>query len=199
MYCSIFLAAAMYVLTGGSSVGKTTIINELEKRGEPVIHEAAADWIASRINEGINEFWKEDHLGYNILMLQLEREKKFLEFNGRVFIDRGIFDNHAYAMHYNLAGTKTLSLINEALEGIDLNNRYSAIFYILPYRDDFIPTNTEIRRDTMKEVGELQAALYAIYSRHKNFIIVPGNMSPEKRADFILDKILNIEKTDSAY
>lgn len=189
MHCSVFFGAAMYVLTGGSSVGKTTIIDELEKRGELVIHEAAADWIAGRMNEGVHEFWKEDRLGYHILMLQLEREKKFLDIAGRVFIDRGIFDNHAYAMHYSLAGTKTLSLINEALEGIDLNHRYSAVFYILPYSDDFVPTNTEIRRDTMKEVGELQAALYAIYSRHRNFIIVPGNMSPEKRADYILDRL----------
>ena len=189
MYFPICLAAIMYVLTGGSSVGKTTIINELEKRGEPVIHEAASDWIASRIRLGINEFWKEDNLGYNILMLQLEREKEFLDSNSRVFIDRGIFDNYAYAMHYNLAGTQTLSLMNEALEGIDLNKRYAAIFYVLPYKEDFAPINTEIRRDTMKEVGELQAALYAIYSRHKNFIIVPGNMSPKERADFILEQI----------
>lgn len=194
MFCSILLAASMYVLTGGASVGKTTIINELEKRGEPVIHEAATDWIASRIEAGIAECWKEDDFIYNILLLQLERENHFLNSDGRVFIDRGIFDHHAYVMHLNLAGTKSLSLVNEGLEGIDMNQRYAAIFYIAPYKDDFSPTHTEIRRENSQEVGELQAALYAIYSRHKHFIIVPGNMSPEKRADFILEQIATIEQ-----
>jgi predicted ATPase len=121
------------------------------------------------------------------------REKNFLDGKGRVIIDRGIFDNYAFAMHYNLAGTETLSLINEALEGIDLNKRYAAVFYILPYQDDFTPTNTEIRRENLKEVGELQAGIYAIYSRHKNFIPIPGNMSAEKRADYILEQISKIE------
>ena len=185
----------MYVLTGSSSVGKTSIISELEKQGEPVIHEAATDWIANRIRMGVHEFWKEECLGYRILQLQLEREKPFLSCGGRVFIDRGIFDNYAYAMHYSLAGSKTLSSINAALEGIDLNERYAAIFFVLPYNDfDFSPTQTEIRRDSQKEVGELQAALYAIYCRHKNFIIVPGNLSPKKRSALILEYVNKFEK-----
>jgi len=189
------LAALMYVLTGGPSVGKTSIIKELEKQGEPVIHEAATDWIASRLEKGIEKFWEEDDLNYRILKLQLEREEPFLSKNGRVFTDRGIFDGHAYVMRSNLAGTHTLSLVNEALEGIDLNKRYAAIFYILPYQEDFTPTITEIRRENLQEARELQAALYAIYSRHKQFIIVPGNMTSEERAHFIL-KHLRGEKDD---
>jgi predicted ATPase len=189
--------AAMYVITGSSSVGKTSIIRELEKHGEMVIHEAATDWIKSRIQMGIHEFWKEDNFGLNILQMQLEREKSIFCGNQRTFIDRGVFDNHAYAMHYNLAGTQALSSMNALLEGIDLNERYAAVFFVLPYKDDFLPTNTEVRRDTSKVVGELQAALYAIYCRHKNFIVVPGNLSPKERADFILQQTLTIEKTFS--
>ncbi len=183
------LAALLYVLTGGSSVGKTSIIEELEKRGEPVIAEAATDWISSRLEAGVERFWEETDIGYRILSLQMAREKPFLSENGRVFVDRGIFDNHAYTMLYSMAGTPTLARMNEALDGIDLNQRYAAIFYILPYQDEFIPTVTEIRKEGVQEVRELQAALYAIYSRHKHFIVVPGKMSPEERAQFILDRL----------
>ncbi len=183
------MVGLMYVLTGGSSVGKTSIIKELEKQGESVIYEAATDWFASRLERGVEKFWEEEDLGYHILKLQLAREEPFLAKSGRVFIDRGIFDAHAYAMHYNLAGTQTLLLINEALEGIDLNKRYAAIFYILPYKDDFIPITTQIRRESVQEVREQQAALYAIYSRHKYFIPVPGMMTPKERADFILNHL----------
>ncbi len=51
----------------------------------------------------------------------------------------------------------------------------------------------EVRKETAKEIGELQAALYAIYSRHKNFIVVPGDMTPKERADFILEHIARME------
>lgn len=44
---------------------------------------------------------------------------------------------------------------------------------------------TEIRRDTAKEVDELQTALYAIYCMHKHFFVVPGNLTPDERAQWI--------------
>jgi predicted ATPase len=192
---SICLATMMHVLTGAPSVGKTSIIKELEKEGEAVIHEAAADWIASRIRLGINQYWLEKDLGLNILKLQMEREDPFLSRGGRVFIDRGIFDNHAYALHSSLAGTKELSSMNAILDGIDLNERYESIFFVLPYNDtNFSPLQTEIRLQNAKEADELQAALYAIYSRHRNFILVPGNLSPKERAAFILNRINELEQ-----
>jgi predicted ATPase len=195
MHLSFCLAASLYVLTGASSVGKTSIIKELEKQGESVIHEAATDWISSKLQMGIHEFWKEEDFGYNILKLQLEREAPFLSCGGRVFIDRGIFDGYAYVMPLSLAGTKTLSAINEALEEIDLNKRYAAVFFILPYKGkDFSPTKTDVRRENLKEVEELQVALYAIYCRHKNFIIVPGDLSVEERSAIILEHVNNLEQ-----
>lgn len=72
-YVFIFLSCCCFICTNGeSSVGKTSIIQELQNDGEAVIHEAATDWIASRLANGISEFWKEEHLGFNILKIQLE-------------------------------------------------------------------------------------------------------------------------------
>lgn len=183
-------ATFMYVLTGGPSVGKTSIINELEKQGEPVIHEAASDWIAEKLGLGIFEFWREENIGVDILKMQLEREEPFLSKKGRVFIDRGIFDSRVYAIQNSLIETQALT----ALEKIDLNTRYAAIFFIQPHTSsDFKPEQTKIRRDTKKEAEELHASLYALYSRHNRFIVVPGDLSPQKRMNFILKYVEIIE------
>jgi predicted ATPase len=194
MFGPCCLAAIFYALTGAPSVGKTSIIHQLEKQGELVVHEAATEWIRQRIESGVQEFWKEEHFIFNILKLQLQREEPFLYKEGRVFVDRGIFDGYAYVVQHNLAGTRTLSLINEALKDLDLEKRYAAIFFILPYNEDFVPTSTAVRRDTTQEARDIHAGLYAVYSRHKHFILVPGNLSPEERAQFILDKTSEIER-----
>lgn len=194
MYFPLYLASIMYVLTGAPSVGKTSIIKELEKKQETVIYEAATDLIINGIEMGITEPWKETNFAHNVLKLQREREKPFLCSDGRVFIDRGIFDVYAFSMHLSLPGTATLASINTALDGVDINTHYAAIFLILPYKDSgFFPTKTEIRCENTKEVYELQAALYAIYSKHKHLILVPGDLTPKERADFILQRAHNLE------
>ncbi len=186
---AICFAAMIYALVGGPSSGKTSIIKELEKRGEQVIPEAATDWIVKKIESGISEPWKEESFALDILKLQLEREGPWLSKEGRVFADRGIFDNYAFAWALRLAGTKTLFQINQILNTIDLNQRYKAIFFIMPHSENFSSLQTEIRRENTQEAAQLEVATYALYSRHDNLIVVPGGMSSAERADFILKKI----------
>lgn len=184
----------IYVLAGGPSSGKTSIIKELEKRQENVIHEAATDWIIRKIEAGISEPWKEESFTLDILKVQLEREEPWLFNEERVFVDRGIFDIYPFAMAYGLAGTKTLSEVNQILNPINLNQRYKAIFFILPHSTNFSTVRTEIRKESTQEAAELEVATYAIYCSHNNFILVPGGMSPAERADFILKKIEEIKQ-----
>jgi predicted ATPase len=190
----ICLAAMIYALTGGPSSGKSTILKELEKRGEFVIPEAAADWIAGKIAMGVSEPWKEESFTLDILKLQLEREEPWLSKEGRVFADRGIFDFYPFAMGCRLAGTATLSHINKILNPIDMHQRYKAIFFILPHSDNFSSLQTEIRRENTQEAAELEVAAYAVYCKHDHFIVVPGGMTPAERADFILEKIKDLSK-----
>lgn len=189
----ICLAAMIYALTGGPSSGKTSIIKELEKRGEPVIHEAATDWIIRKIESGISEPWKEERFTLDILNMQLEKEESWLLREGKVFVDRGVFDIYPFAMANGLAGTKTLACANKILNRIDLNQRYKAIFFIMPHSENFSTLQNEIRRENTQDAAKLEVATYAIYCRHDNFIVVPGGMSPAERADFILEKICELE------
>jgi predicted ATPase len=194
MQFSTCFAASMYAITGGPSSGKTSIIKELEKKGESVVHEAATDWITSKIKAGVLEPWKEKSFVSDIFKLQLEREKPYLSLDGRVFIDRGIFDGYAFARSYELAGTPTLDYLNQVLKQIDLNQRYKAVFFVLPYESNFSPLRTEVRREDAQEAAKLEVAIYAIYCRHDNFIVVPGGLTPQERADFILEKIRHMDQ-----
>jgi predicted ATPase len=197
MGSSIILASLMYVLTGSTSVGKTSIIHELEKQGEPVIHEAATDWIQSRLDAGVKEFWKEEDFIYNIFKLQVQREAPFLSKQGRVFIDRGLFDGYAFILPHALAGTNTHFAINAELGGIDLNQRYAAIFFILPHTDGSLSVmQNGIRQETAQQARELQAALFSVYCQHKNFFVVPGNLTPQERATFILERVHQLEASN---
>jgi len=196
MCFSICAAALMYVITGGPSSGKTSIIKELEKRGEAVIHEAAVDCIIKGMSLGICEPWKEKQFALDILNLQLERENPYLLLNGRVFIDRGLFDGYAYVKGYGIVGTRVLADLNKTLNSIDLNERYKAIFFIPPYQEEnFSSLQTELRRENTQEAVELDVATYAIYCRHNRFIVVPGNLSPQERADFILENVRQIDES----
>jgi predicted ATPase len=190
---AICFAAVIYAITGGPSSGKTSIIKELEKQGEQVIHEAATDWIVKKIESGIAEPWKEESFVLDILKLQLEREALWVSKDGKVFVDRGIFDVYPFAMSLKLAGTKTLACVNRILDPINLNQRYKAIFFIMPHSENFSTLQTGIRRENTQEAAKLEVAAYAIYCRHDHFIPVPGGMSAAERADFILKKIKEIE------
>lgn len=189
MSFTVYFAALMYAITGGPSSGKSSIIKELEKQGETVIHEAATDLIIDKIESGVQEPWKEGDFQLNILKMQLEREEPYLSSDGRIFVDRGLFDGYTYAMEQNLAGTQTLASLNELLNPIDLNQRYKAIFFVLPYETNFSPHQSEVRRENSHNAAKLEVATYALYCRHKHFIIVPGGLTPQERADFILGKI----------
>jgi|GEM_PF-1007206 len=194
---TVCLAAMIYALAGGPSSGKTSIIKELEKRQENVIHEAATDWIIRKIEAGISEPWKEENFTLDILKVQLEREELWLFKEERVFVDRGIFDIYPFAMTYGLAGTKTLSEVNQILNPINLNQWYKAIFFIMPHSANFSTARTEIRKESTQEAAELEVATYAIYCSHNNFILVPGGMTSAERADFILRKIEEIKSQES--
>ncbi len=86
-----------YVLTGGPSSGKTSIIKELERRGEIVIHEAASDCARKYLDNGEPCPFHTEEFQREVFELQEERERLVPEDASRVFIDRSPIDGLAYA------------------------------------------------------------------------------------------------------
>ena len=95
------------VITGGPSVGKTTIVKILEEKGYRVVHE-----IATRlIKEGKILPW-DDRARFQaeVLRRQLEAESSLLEFDLITFLDRGAFDGEAYYRCDDLPVPPTFSM-----------------------------------------------------------------------------------------
>ena len=92
-----------YVITGGPSAGKTTLIKALEENGFHVEHESArividADMQAGKTIEEIRE--DEEAFQNEVYAHKLMREE-LLDPAELIFFDRGMQDTHAYMTLHN--------------------------------------------------------------------------------------------------
>ncbi len=163
------------VITGGPSVGKTTIVSLLQGMGFPVIHEKATEII----KEGKFLPWVDRaRFQAEVLRRQIAAEAEFEGAPGPLFLDRGLFDGEAYYIYDRLK-------IPEAFAKLDAAH-YSLAFLIeeLPFFDV-----TEVRRENLEFTREITRVLeYCYASRGVNVIRVPA-MPPDDRAQFVLDHV----------
>ena len=105
------------ILTGGTCVGKSTVLNELRERGYTVIQEAAKAVIReNELKPGCNR----GPLQEQIFARQLEWESKFYSCacnpeSGPVFADRCLIDSMTYADHF---GTPVSQELRESLPAL---------------------------------------------------------------------------------
>ena len=162
-----------YILTGGPGSGKSSILLELEARGEHIIREASEDVIKRYQSRGIKKPWEKPDFQKEILKLQIQRESRIDKNIERVFVDRGIPDGLAYAKQ----GTDTYAEIRGEIR------HYDGIFLI----ENLGQTETnEIRREDQEEALELELKLKEIYlSEGYSIMKIPVD-SVEDRANLIL-------------
>lgn len=166
-----------YVLTGGPGSGKSSILLELERRGEYIVREAAEDVIKLQQARGIENPWVLPNFQDQILTLQVQREERIPKDIKRVFIDRGILDGLAYTE----IGTETNRRIQREARA------YTGVFLIENLGNT---ERNETRREHHVEALEIERKLEYIYYKlagYKENKIPP--ISVEARADRILDAI----------
>lgn len=165
-----------HVITGAPCSGKTAVICELERRGYPVVHEAARAYIHEELQKGntmaqikadISAF--ERHILYQ--KIEIERS---LSKDATVFLDRAIPDSIGY---YLLEGLNPDDPIQKSGRW-----RYKNIFF-------FERITFEI--DTVRsEDDEIAAALDGLLKKSYQMlgyeIISVPLMAVEDRVDFIL-------------
>lgn len=160
------------VITGGPSVGKTTIVSRLEAQGFTVVHEQATQII----KEGQFLPWVDRQaFQCEVLRRQLAAEASLLENKGPVFLDRGLFDGEAYYIYDKLD-------VPSVFNNLDAS-QYSLAFLIeeLPFFDA-----NEVRRENLAFTREITRILEWCYaSRNVPVIRVPA-MSPVERVEFVL-------------
>jgi predicted ATPase len=165
-----------YALTGGPGSGKSSIMLELELRGEYTIREAAEDIIKRSQADGDRSPWEKPDFQKRILNLQLLRERRIPQTLERAFLDRGISDGLAYAQK----GSETYK---EILENTP---RYAGIFLI----ENLGSTDTNrVRREDQEAALEIEAKLKEIYLWQSYKVITIPPASVKERADLILGAI----------
>ena len=169
-----------YVITGGPSTGKTTIINLLTEKGYKTTIEHARHYIDTMKEEGrtveeIRTNKRKFQLG--VLDMQIEQEAE-LSPSDTVFLDRAIPDAMAYYRFLKLEYDKILL---DAMKEV----AYKKIFILdrLLFVNDYARTEDE---QAQKLIHQLIIEVYQ--SLEFPVVFVPV-ISPDERVEFILKNL----------
>jgi predicted ATPase len=171
-----------FIFTGGPSTGKTSVLNELKKRGHYVVAEAATDTIQKGLDSGVQAPWLEADFQIKISTLHAQREQQALQSGAsRVFFDRGPLDSLCYMLFYGKQDTRNqvVDLINQGFK----IGRYQAIVFF--FDDLGFCENNEIRHEDQIEAQALAKQFIADYESLGFTIVRVAVASIEDRAAFI--------------
>ena len=168
-------------ITGAPSSGKTSVIEELARRGHAVQGEVARELIQTDLKAGksLSEIRDKDHvqqLQRRILDVKLARERE-LDPKRLVFMDRGLPDSIAY---FRLAGLDP----SPAVEASKIF-RYRAVFLLerLPLVKDGVRTEDD------RQAAAIENMIVADYGSLGYDITRVPVLGIAPRADFILQKL----------
>ena len=170
------------VITGGPGTGKSTVINELIRRGYAAMPEVSREVIREAKEQGIDQLFLTDPLLFSRKLIQ-GRERQYVEAEkldkNPVFFDRGIPDVPAY-MRYS----KTP--VPEAFMELSRKYRYNNPVFIMPPWEDIYVNDFE-RYESFNQAQLIHNRLVNMYMELEYFLIFVPFGTVEKRADFILE------------
>ncbi|WP_447637654.1 AAA family ATPase [Flavobacterium microcysteis] len=174
-----------YILTGGPGVGKTSVLDELEKSGYMVMPETARAIIKEQMAIGGEALPWENKESYMRLMLEASaqsyREAIFKNSPHSVFFDRGILDAVCYA---RMVGLEVVDEIQEIAE----NHQYNTKVFIFPPWQDIYETDNERKQD-WEEAEATYEAMKKTYQDYGYEIIDVPKDTVENRKNFIIRTI----------
>lgn len=175
-----------YVITGGPSTGKTTLLAELEKLGHKTIPEAARTVIDEALKKGISvEELRSDEKCFQDDVARLkEKIEAMHDKSVLTFFDRGMQDTVAYMRYYGFS-------IEEWVAALMDKAKYQKVFLLeqlSTYQSDYARTEDH---DFAKNLHKLLVDAYT------EFDMVPVHVPPvslNDRVKFIIDKV-KVEQT----
>lgn len=169
-----------YILTGGPCAGKTTTILELEKRGYPILKEAARELIDEMLAQGkLLEVIREDPVWFQQAVLRRKvAMESLVPQDVELFFDRGVPDSIAYYRENGVAEDKELWEASRLF-------RYKRIFLM-----DLIDfTQDEARNESPEKAKRLHEGIERAY-RELGYDIVRVPVLPvHERVDYILARL----------
>ena len=170
-----------YVITGGPSTGKTTLLAELEKLGYKTIPEAARSVIDEAIASGktVAELRADEHAFQDEVMRKKVTTEAEHTPQELLFFDRGMQDTLAYLRAYDF------NLEDWVLEQMQ-SARYQKVFLL-----DTLPNfQSDYARTEDKEFSvRLRELLRDAYSEFGMEPIIVPVASPAERAKFVIDLV----------
>ena len=166
-----------YVITGGPSSGKSTVIQQLKDLGYATTREMARHYIdLQRINgRSIDEVRaNQRQFQHKILNLQIDLERR-LDPQEMIFLDRGLPDELAYYEYFNLPpDEKLVEYLKTAT--------YKKIFIM-----DLLPLDKDYARieDTQAQKALHQLIIESYQARNEPIVMVPV-LPPKERVAFIV-------------
>lgn len=172
-----------FIFTGGPGAGKTTVLNELEKKGHIIVPEAARNIIKAQRLIGGNANHTGDKEAYCELMLK----QSILDYQSMstikkpVFFDRGIPDLFSYAKRFHL------SMLTQT--SVDTHNyRYNPNVFLFPYWAEIYTQDTE-RKQTPQEALDTYESVKLAHAECGYRLIDVPKVSIKERIDFILQVV----------
>ena len=171
------------VITGGPGTGKSSIIRQLEAKGENCLHEVSREVILEAKREGIDQLFLEKPLLFSQKLLE-GRLNQYIEASElksqHVFIDRGLPDVLAYMDYFN---TTYPDLFRTTCE----DYTYDQVFILPPWKE--IYTSDNERYESFNEALKISSYLYSTYKKYGYDPIEVPKLPVEDRTEFILNNI----------
>ena len=171
-----------YIITGGPGTGKTSIINELRKRGFYCINENSRSIISEQIKHGGDILPLKDQISFENQITKIRTNQYLSSPEDSVcFFDRSSIDSIAYLKINNL---DVPSEIIELTKQCSFNKN---IFYT-PIWEEIYKNDNE-RKENIESAKKIEKAIMETYKLKGYKLIKIPKLSIKKRADFIISKI----------
>ena len=169
-----------YVITGGPSSGKSTVIRALKDMGYKTTIELARHYIdLQRMNGRSTDEIRANQrqFQHKVLNLQIDLERR-LDPQEEIFLDRALPDEIAYYKYFGLAPDEKL------VEYLDLH-RYKKIFIM-----DLLPLDSDYARtEDHQAQADLHKLIIAVYQQRGEPIVFVPVLPVKERVQFVLDHL----------
>lgn len=174
------------VISGCSGGGKSTLIEELGRRGHAVIEEPGRRIVAEELQRGGSALPWIDEKAFvgRLIELSLADRAAAEKLPGWVFFDRGLIDAVAGLAH--LTG-------NPVLDELRTSHRNNRLVFLTPPWPEIYVTDNERRHGFADGVAEYER-LSVVYPSIGYEIQILPKVSVAERADFVLSRLAGISQ-----
>lgn len=184
-----------YVLTGGTSVGKTTVIELLSKQGYTTFPEFSRALINEELEKEKSGHpnpilpWTNPDAFQDVYAKRQVMEENQINASNRIFMDRCIIDGIAFCQHAKVIIPKEIDEHIQKIRSEDSD--YDLIFILEPLNQYHFDEGRVLKPEESLAIHGLIEKSYTDYGY--TLVSVPF-MSPEERVKFILEKVQNYER-----